>query len=74
MAGGVVFFKQKVDTTMGRRRQLSEEQIFAALHAESGTTVVEVCREVGLVSRRSMRGNKNMRGGTERVAELRELR
>ena len=47
MAGGVVFFKQKEDTTMGRPGELSEEQIFAALrHAERGTTVVEVCREI----------------------------
>jgi putative transposase len=49
MAGGVVFFTQKADTTMGRRRGHTEEQILAALrHAESGTTVTEGCRAVGI--------------------------
>lgn len=34
---------------MGRQRGRTEKQILAALrHAEGGTTVVEVCRQVGI--------------------------
>ena len=34
---------------MARRRGYTEEQILAALrHSEGGTTVVEVCRQVGI--------------------------
>ncbi len=40
----VVFFTQKEDPTMARRRGHTEEQILAALrHAEGGSTVAEIC-------------------------------
>jgi len=45
----VVFFSPREDPTMARRRRHSDEQILAALrHAESGTPVAEVCREMGI--------------------------
>jgi len=48
---------------MARRRGHTEEQILAALrHAEGGTTVVEVCREGGSVSKRSTSGNESTQG------------
>jgi len=40
---------------MARRRGHTDEQILAALrHAEGRTTVVEVCRQMGSRSRRSI--------------------
>ena len=48
MTRDVVVFTQQEDPTRARRRGQTEEQILAAWrHAEGGTTVVEVCREVG---------------------------
>jgi transposase-like protein len=45
----VVFFTQKEAPTIGRQRGHTEEQILAALrHAESGATVTEICRDVGI--------------------------
>ena len=45
----MVFYLPREDPTMARRRGHTEEQILAALrHAEGGTTVVEVCRQVGI--------------------------
>ena len=45
----MVFFTQKEDPTMARQRGQTEEQILAALReAEGGTTVVDVCRQVGI--------------------------
>ena len=45
----MVFYLSREDPTMARRRGHTEEQILAALrHAEGGTTVVEVCRQVGI--------------------------
>jgi transposase-like protein len=49
MVDGVVFFTPKEDPTMARRRGHTEEQILAALReAEGGTTVVDVCRQIGI--------------------------
>jgi putative transposase len=48
----VVFLTQKEDPTRARRRGHTEEQILAALReAEGGTTVVDVCRQVGISER-----------------------
>lgn len=45
----MVFYLPKEDPTRARRRGHPEEQILAALrHAEGGTTVAEVCRQVGI--------------------------
>ncbi len=42
--------------------------------AESGDTVVEICRKHGIVSRRFICGRRSMRAGAKRVGELRQLR
>jgi hypothetical protein len=45
----MVFFTQKKDPTMARRRGHTGEQILTALRqAEGGTTVAEICRDVGI--------------------------
>ncbi len=57
---------------MGRRRH-TEEQILATLrHVESGTTVAEVCCEVG-ISEQTFYGWKREYAGLG-LSELRELR
>ena len=60
----MVFFTQKEDPTMTRRCGHIEEQILAALRqAESGTTVAEVCRQVGISEQTFYvwkRGKKNL--------------
>jgi transposase InsO family protein len=53
MTQSVVFFTETEGPTIARRRGHTEEQILAALRpAEGGTTVVEVCREVGIREQR----------------------
>ncbi len=45
---------------MARRRGHTEEQILTTLRqVETGTTVTEICRQVGIAERRSIRGNEN---------------
>ena len=73
MARDVVFLTQKEDSTMARRRGHTEEQILAVLrHAEGGTTVAEVCREVG-ISEQTFYVWKWKYAGLD-LSELRELR
>nr|WP_281722232.1 transposase [Nitrosomonas nitrosa] len=58
---------------MARRRGNTEEQILATLRqAESGTTVAELCREVG-ISEQTFYVWKRKYAGLE-LSELRELR
>ena len=73
MPRDVVFLTQKEAPTMARRRGHTEEQLLAALrHAEGGTTVVEVCREVGISEQTFSRWKRKYAG--LRLSELRELR
>jgi len=72
----VVFFTQKEDTTMGRRRGHTEEQILATLrHVESGTTLAEVCREAGISEQTFYVWKRKYAGlGLSELRELRQLR
>jgi putative transposase len=72
----VVFFTQKEDPTMARRQGHTEEQILAALrHAESGTTVTEVCRDVGISEQTFYVWKRKYAGlGLSELRELRQLR
>jgi len=72
----VVFFTQKEDATMGRRRGHTEEQILATLrHVESGTTVAEICRKVGISEQTFYVWKRTYAGlGLSELRELRQLR
>jgi putative transposase len=72
----VVFFTQKEDPTMARRRGHTEEQILAALRqAESGTTVAEICRDVGISEQTFYVWKRKYAGlGLSELRELRQLR
>jgi putative transposase len=72
----VVFFTQKEDPTMARQRGHTEEQILAALRqAESGMTVAEVCREVGISEQTFYVWKRTYAGlGLSELRELRQLR
>jgi putative transposase len=72
----VVFFTQKEDPTMAGRRGHTEEQILAALrHAESGTTVTEICRDVGISEQKFYVWKRKYAGlGLSELRELRQLR
>jgi putative transposase len=72
----VVFFTQKEDPTMARRRGHTEEQILAALrHAEGGTTVAEICRDVGISEQTFYVWKRKYAGlGLSELRELRQLR
>ena len=76
MARDVVFFTQKEDPTRARRRGYTEEQILAALrHAESGTTVTEGCRAVGIREQTCSVWKRTYAGlGLSELRELRQLR
>jgi putative transposase len=72
----VVFFTQKEDPTMARRRGHTEEQILAALRqAEGGTTVAEICRDVGISEQTFYVWKRKYVGlGLSELRELRQLR
>jgi putative transposase len=72
----VVFFTQKEDPTMARRRGHTEEQILAALRqAEGGTTVAEICRDVGISEQTFYVWKRKYAGlGLSELRELRQLR
>jgi putative transposase len=76
MAGDVVFFTGKEDPTMARRRGHTEEQILAAWrHAEGGTAVAEVCRDVGISEQTFYVWTRKYAGlGLNELRELRQLR
>ena len=61
---------------MGRRRGHTEEQILATLrHVESGTTVAEICREVGISEQTFYVWKRTYAGlGLSELRELRQLR
>ena len=61
---------------MARRRGHTEEQILAALRQpESGTTVAEVCREVGISEQTFYLWKRKYAGlGLSELRELRQLR
>ena len=61
---------------MARRRGHTEEQILAALRqAESGTTVAEVCRHVGIAEQTFYVWKRKYAGlGLSELRELRQLR
>ena len=61
---------------MGRQRGHTEEQILAALrHVEGGTTVVEVCRQVGITEQTFYTWKRQYAGlGLSELRELRQLR
>jgi len=61
---------------MARRRGHTEEQILAALRqVESGTTAVEVCRQVGITEQTFyVRKRKYAGFGLSELRELRQLR
>jgi putative transposase len=61
---------------MARRRGHPEEQILAALRqAEGGTTVVEVCRQVGITEQTFYTWKRKYAGlGLSELRELRQLR
>ena len=61
---------------MVRRRGHTEEQILAALRqAEGGTTVVEVCRQVGITEQTFYTWKRKYAGlGLSELRELRQLR
>jgi len=61
---------------MARRRGHTEEQMLAALRqAESGTTVAEVCREVGISEQTFYVWKRKYAGlGLSELRELRQLR
>ena len=75
-ARDVVFLTQKEDPTMARRRGHTEEQILAALReAEGGTTVVDVCRQVGISEQTFYVWKRKYAGlGLSELRELRQLR
>jgi putative transposase len=72
----VVFCTQKEDLTMGRRRGHTDEQILATLRdAEGGTTVAEVCRQVGISEQTFYVWKRKYAGlGLSELRELRQLR
>jgi len=72
----VVFFTEKEDPTRARRRGHTEEQILAALrHAEGGTTVAEICRDVGISEQTFYVWKRKYAGlGLSELRELRQLR
>jgi putative transposase len=72
----VVFFIQKEDPTMARQRGHTEEQILVALRqAESGTTVAEMCRDVGISEQTFYVWKRKYAGlGLSELRELRQLR
>ena len=61
---------------MGRQRGHTEEQILATLRqAEGGTTVVEVCRQVGITEQTFYTWKRKYAGlGLSELRELRQLR
>jgi putative transposase len=61
---------------MTRQRGHTEEQILAALRqADSGTTVVEVCRQVGISEQTFYTWKRKYAGlGLSELRELRQLR
>lgn len=61
---------------MARRRGHTEEQMLAALRqAEGGTTVVEVCRQVGITEQTFYTWKRKYVGlGLSELRELRQLR
>jgi len=61
---------------MARRRGHTDEQILAALrHAEGGTTVVEVCRQMGISEQTFDTGKRKYAGlGLSELRERRQLR
>jgi len=61
---------------MGRRRGHTEEQILATVrHVESGPTVAEVCREVGISEQTFYVWKRKYAGlGLSELRELRQLR
>lgn len=61
---------------MARRRGHAEEEILAALrHAEGGTAVVEVCRQVGITEQTFYTWKRKYAGlGLSELRELRQLR
>jgi putative transposase len=61
---------------MARRRGHTEEQILAALRqAESGTTAVEMCRQVGITEQTFYTWKRKYAGlGLSELRELRQLR
>ena len=67
---------EREDPTMARRRGHTEAQILAALrHAEGGTTVVEVCREVGISEQTFYLWKRTYAAlGLSELRELRQLR
>jgi len=72
----VVFYSPKEDPTMARQRGHTDEQILAALRqAESGTTVAEVCRHVGIAEQTFYTWKRQYAGlGLSELRELRQLR
>jgi len=61
---------------MARRRGHTEEQMLAALRqAESGTTVAEVCRQVGIAEQTFYTWKRKYAGlGLSELRELRQVR
>ena len=61
---------------MARRRGRAEEQILAALrHAEGGTAVEEICRDVGISEQTFYVGKRKYAGlGLSEFRQLRQLR
>jgi len=61
---------------MARRRGYTDEQILAALRrAESGTTVAEICRDVGISEQTFYVWKRKYAGlGLSELRELRQLR
>lgn len=61
---------------MARRRGHAEEEILAALrHAEGGTAVAEVCRQVGITEQTFYTWKRKYAGfGLSELRELRQLR
>jgi putative transposase len=61
---------------MARRRGHTEEQILAALrHADGGTTVAEVCRQMGIAEQTLYTWKRKYAGlGLSELRELRQLR
>ncbi len=72
----MVFLTQKEDPRRARRRGHTEEQILAALReAEGGTTVVDVCRQVGISEQTFYVWKRKYAGlGLSELRELRQLR
>jgi putative transposase len=61
---------------MARRRGHTEEQILATLHqAENGTTVTNICRDVGISEQTFYTWKRKYAGlGLSELRELRQLR